>query len=503
MGFTQAWHLVGRLSGMLFLPLRKLFGPFHRRRRSLEEDQNDHLPPLPAPWTDPRWFRGGFPPRQHNLLQPLPHGHEYFTNLYDTLLSARERVTIAGWCLTPLMCLCRDHRLEDSIVADVLRRVSEQADVHVLLWSGAPTLFEPTQKMVEEARETLLRIAPRVRCELDHCAAFSHDLHQKAVTVDGHVAYVGGMDISTFQGDRFDTSEHPLRFGPNWHDVQVRMQGEVVRDVEENFCQRWNAVTGENLQPLPPVPPDPSWQTPAQIIRTIPAGFYGFAPQGEFGIFHALTTAIRNARRYVYLENQYIWAPEVVEALIEAMNRPRSEPFRVALVLPAKAYTGKYDNDEHVRRLSSEDAGRGMFHAYSLYAGGPAIGTTGYRYLPIYVHAKVTIVDDEWFSVGSANLNRRGLATDGEMNVQSVSPEVARALRIHLWSEHLGLPREHVATADPIALLDTEWTAAAERMEHALRTRGFPPPGNILTYNPGRNPGSRILDAIQDVTLEH
>jgi phosphatidylserine/phosphatidylglycerophosphate/cardiolipin synthase-like enzyme len=317
------------------------------------------------------------------------------------------------------------------------------------------------------------------------------------------VGYVGGIDLSTFQGDRWDTREHPLRFGPNWHDAQMRLEGEVVRDVEENFCQRWNAVTGDRLAPLDSPGLDPSWTTPAQIVRTVPAGFYPFAPEGEYGIRHALLAAIRQAERYIHLENQYIWDPEIVEALIAAMNRPHSGPFRIVLILPAHAYTGKYDNDEHVRLLHDTDGGRGIFHAYSLYATGPAFGSSGYRYLPIYVHGKVSIVDDAWVSVGSANLNRRGLATDTEMNVQAMAPEVARALRIHLMAEHLGMPEEAVAAVDPIHLIDQESRLTAERLTDRLR-RGEPPPaGHLYPYIPGSNPGSRLLDLMQDLTLEH
>jgi phosphatidylserine/phosphatidylglycerophosphate/cardiolipin synthase-like enzyme len=401
------------------------------------------------------------------------------------------------------MPLLRDRREVQSILADVLAKVSSRAEVYVLLWSGAPALFEPNRKLTQEVRQTLLEIAPRVHCELDNLAHFSHDHHQKAVTIDGRLAYVGGMDISTFQGDRWDTSEHPLRFGPGWHDAMVRIAGELVGDVEANFCERWNVVTGDQLQPLPAASVDPDWDTPAQLVRTVPAGVYPFAPDGEFGIYHAITTAIRKAERYVYLENQYLWSPEVVDALCEVMDRPRSSPFRIVLILPARAYTGKYDNDAHVRLLSEHDAGRGIFHAYSLYAGGPAIGTTGYRYLPIYVHAKISIVDDEWFSVGSANLNGRGLATDTEMNVQSIAPRVARDLRVRLWAEHLAMPAEEVAETDPCELVDTAWVREAQSMETCIRSRTIPVESQVRPYVPGHNVGSRVLDVIQDMTLEH
>jgi phosphatidylserine/phosphatidylglycerophosphate/cardiolipin synthase-like enzyme len=125
------------------------------------------------------------------------------------------------------------------------------------------------------------------------------------------------------------------------------------------------------------------------------------------------------------------------------------------------------------------------------------------HYQPIYVHAKVSIVDDEWFSIGSANLNQRGLALDTEMNVQSIAPELARALRVRLWAEHLSLPIDRVACADPIALVDTEWRAAAENLEARIRSSGVPVASKVRTYMPARNPASRLLDLIQGATLEH
>src|SRR5579859_3329534 len=247
-----------RASAALFMPVRKLVGPLHRRRSSLtgpELDRQSNLTPPGGPWgTDARWYGSDFPPRQHNCLQPLAHGDEYFAELLDALASARERVTIAGWCLTPLMSLQRHGPRSPSILVDVLRELSSRAEVFVLLWAGAPALFEPNLHYTKLVHATLRAGAPRVRTELDHRAAFSHDHHQKAVTVDGRVAFVGGMDLSTFQGDRWDTGEHHLRLGPNWHDVQMQLQGEVVRDVEENFCQRWNDVTGEDLRPMPAAP---------------------------------------------------------------------------------------------------------------------------------------------------------------------------------------------------------------------------------------------------------
>ncbi len=93
---------------------------------------------------------------------------------------------------------------------------------------------------------------------LDRTAHFSHCHHQKMIVVDGQVAFVGGMDLTTFQGDRWDQQDHPLRAGPNWHDVQVRIEGEAVTDVEHNFRQRWLGSGGDEDLPRTEIP----WPTP-------------------------------------------------------------------------------------------------------------------------------------------------------------------------------------------------------------------------------------------------
>ena len=500
-------EFVVSLSIILFRPLRLLLGPLHHRRRSLsasEEGREATFEALAAPWdSDPRWYRQDFPPRRRNRIRLLTHGDQYFTDLCQELRTAQIRVTIAAWALTPLMAVERAEDGSTTILAELLGEVSRNADVFVLLWSGASALFQPDTKTVEKARAQLLEIAPDLRCELDRTAVFSHDHHQKAVTIDGRIAYVGGMDLSTFQGDRWDTAQHPLRSGVGWHDVQVRLEGDIVEDVETNFCQRWREAVGDNIKPIPPTS-DETWDTPCQLIRTIPRAFYPqTVPYGHFGIRHALLETIAAAQEFIYLENQYLWAPEIVDALCEAMDRQNPDRFRIVVVLPARAYDGRYDNDDHVRKLVKHDAGRGVFAAYTLYSSGPAQSQTGYQYSPIYVHSKTTIVDDAWLVVGSANLNRRGLATDSEIALQSQNSRQARRLRLELWSEHLGIPVAELSAREPGELIDGAWKAQAAEMQRR-HDAGLPGPGwHVYPYAYRGSPQTRLLDHFQSLTLEH
>lgn len=139
---------IGRLSALLFLPIRRLIGPLHRRRKALSEAEKAErkLAALPPPWnTDGRWYPGDLSPRSHNLILPLIHGDQYFSDLMQELQAAKSRVTIAGWCISPMMPLIRGDGEEQARFVDVMREVSKRADVYLLLWSGAPHCSSQTR----------------------------------------------------------------------------------------------------------------------------------------------------------------------------------------------------------------------------------------------------------------------------------------------------------------------------------------------------------------------
>ena len=84
----------------------------------------------------------------------------------------------------------------------------------------------------------------------------------------------------------------------------------------------------------------------------------------------------------------------------------------------------------HVALIAADD-GAGRLLAATLRS------LSGTREDPLYVHAKVAIVDDRWLTVGSANLNAHALFNDTEMNVCTDDRGPARRTRLRLWAEHL------------------------------------------------------------------
>src|SRR6185312_7288492 len=80
-------------------------------------------------------------------------------------------------------------------------------------------------------------------------------------------------------------------------------------------------------------------------------------------------------------------------------------------------------------------AALGAYEHFTL-AGIAGLNTAGRR-TPVYVHAKLMLVDDVWATIGSCNLHGYSLFGNGEMNATFWSPDTVRALRSELCEEHL------------------------------------------------------------------
>ncbi len=433
------------------------------------------------PATGELWASGSPPPRPGCSVEVLIDGAAALPKLAQVLQGARHSVHITGWHLEPHFELERGP--SPLVLGELLAELAERVDVRVLVWAGAPVpLFHPTRSEVRQTVRTLVRDT-RIRCVTDPREHPFHCHHEKTVIVDGEVAFVGGIDLTDSGGDRFDLQSHPARRRLGWHDVATHITGPAVKDVEDHFVMRWHEVTGERLEPCEP--PPPSGEQTVQIVRTVADGMYKALPRGEFRILESYVNALHSAQRLIYLENQFLWAPELVEILADKLRDPPSEDFRLVVLVPARANNGQDDTAGQLGRLSAADDGKHRFLAASVRS------RTGDRGDPLYVHAKVGIVDDRWLTIGSANLNAHSLLNDTEMNMVCDDPELARDTRVRLWSEHLELEPDTVAGSDPCALVDERWRPLA--MEQLERLHKGERPTHRLLALPGISRRSRRL----------
>jgi phosphatidylserine/phosphatidylglycerophosphate/cardiolipin synthase-like enzyme len=423
---------------------------------------------------------GDPPPRSGNDIEILIDGESFLPRLAEELARAQSHVHIAGWYLSTELALVREK--ERLVLLDLLEELARKVDVRVLLWAGAPLpLFRPSRGEVRDVAKRLRGVGVHVALDAKERPLHCH--HEKLVVVDDRVASVGGIDLTSFNGDRYDSSAHPWRPGLGWHDASALVRGPVVADVAQHFRFRWQEIVGEEL-PVPATPAE-AGEHELQLVQTIPEKVYRARPHGAFRILESYIRALSSAERLIHLESQFLWSSELIEILVGKLRQPPRDDFRIVAVLPARADSGNDDSRGQVGVLADADAGAGRFLACALYARNGAVRE------PIYVHAKIGIVDDRWLTIGSANLNEHSLFNDSEVNLVSCEPELARATRERLWAEHLELPLDQVSGREPARLVDERWFPIAE--EQLDRRNRDDPLTHRLVRLPGASRRSRRL----------
>jgi phosphatidylserine/phosphatidylglycerophosphate/cardiolipin synthase-like enzyme len=431
------------------------------------------------------WFLPDVASADGNTASPLVDGASYFAELKGAIenVGTNPYLLIAGWRLDGETFI--DPANAESFNALITRAASSLAlRIRSMLWYFPGTIgnFGAAQGP-ENAAFTDLVASLGGEAILDNRLPngrfASH--HQKFAVVgsdDGHVAFVGGIDVAP---DRWDDQAHnssPLRepeFFRGWHDVQVKVEGPAVTDIWNVFQERWNdprrphnfPATGSSV-PTPladgerPAIPAGAGTHSVQVLKTYAcksnAGDgnqtpYPFAPAGNDSYQRGLVRAINNADHYVYVEDQYFWPSEVVNALADAVRRGVAVILMLSRDYDVDAFVPYHNflQNEAIEQLTNAEGEDDLVFVFHLEQSLPDPVTEERE--QIYVHAKTIIVDDRYFVIGSANSNRRSLTTDSELGVaivdnsavnssiggaqQSVGA-LARSYRKALWAEHLG-----------------------------------------------------------------
>nr|MDQ2717673.1 phospholipase D-like domain-containing protein [Chloroflexota bacterium] len=159
------------------------------------------------------------------------------------------------------------------------------------------------------------------------------------------------------------------------------------------------------------------------------------------------------------------------EHLLQALSGALARGVMVLLLLPDNPNVGREFTDEGLKYLweqAPQAVEQGRLQAYTL--GSSFRRDERMLYRSIYVHSKVAIVDDAWITLGSANLNNRGMRDDTAMNVALMQPEIAQALRILLMTEHLGVCDEDSLFQIIEAMTRAQHSSEAGSFKHFLRT---------------------------------
>jgi phosphatidylserine/phosphatidylglycerophosphate/cardiolipin synthase-like enzyme len=411
----------------------------------------------------------------------------YFEVLAESLPLARRSITILGWDVHSRVQL--GARAADgsgrelaALLADLARR-RPRLRIRILDWDYSFLLA--TEREPEPWR-ALDDATPRnVSFRLDgrHPVGACH--HQKLVVIDDSLAFVGGIDLTLA---RWDTPAHapddPRRVDPDgtryepFHDVQIALSGDAAAALGALARERWRRAIGRRFgawrgwprrrgAALWPASLDADLErVDVAIARTEPA----YAGRREVREVERLyLDTIAAARRWIYVENQYLSSRSIGEALARRLEAPDGP--EIVIVAP-RACSGWLEEatmgvlrQRVVRALEKAD----RFGRLRLLR--PVLPGDGAR---LNVHSKLLLADDAIARVGSANLSNRSMGFDTECDVQieargaaALQRGIAR-LRARLLAEHLGASEEQVDAA--FAASGGSLIGAIERLAGGDRT---------------------------------
>jgi phosphatidylserine/phosphatidylglycerophosphate/cardiolipin synthase-like enzyme len=465
-----------------------------------------------------------------NLVVALAHGHQYFERLHEVLglTVAGDLVLFTDWRGD------LDERLSGvgTEVVAVLRGVAMRGVlVRGLIWRSHPDQIHFSEQENVEFAELINAAGGEVFLDERVRRAGSH--HQKLVVVryqgrpDDDVAFVGGIDLCHGRNDDVRHQGDPQalliddRYGPRpaWHDLQMELRGPVIGDLVETFRERWEdplpldrgpwrrRLARAAAQPVRPGPLPVAIENASevgshavQVLRTYPSKRPSspFAPNGERSIARAYSKAFRRARRLIYVEDQYLWSFDAARALGEALRR---EPeLLLVVVVP------KFPDDDGWLAGPPNRVGQLRVIKYLQQIAGPRLAVYDLEVgkWPVYVHAKVCVIDDVWMTVGSDNFNRRSWTHDSEISCAVLDDTLdtrdptdpaglgdgarvlPRSTRLALWQEHLGLADVPVDPGDGFAMMRT--SADALDVWHESGRVGERPPGRLRNHRPSPVP---------------
>ncbi len=471
--------------------------------------------------SDPWFVTTSTPPRDGCKVEVLVDGEEAWKSVVAELRKAQDTIHITTWMYQSTTELLRPRELEWApyeerekyTIHEYLLRSPARKRLLLFDW---PVMGpeDKVKKLAKEAGDNFEVMEQKNPTKgsifwgskpeyvvAAHPAMKKHSLfnwgwlpvgsyHQKTMTIDSRVGFCGGMNLKE---NDWDTSDHdiydPRRCASDRspehrkkvslgqkrtdnaprHDFIARVEGPAVRDLEYNFNQRWNYTLDQKAKnwqsaskvaegPLPPK----AGSMRAQIVRTMPPPFH------DTGILQAHKRAIAMARRMIYVEDQYFRSRELSDAMREAKRR--SPDLHIIVVTPDPGFASRSWTRTCVETIQETAK---EFHPVRLqmWDGGEE------EFVPIDTHAKIMIVDDVWCTVGSANLNDRGMDYEGEINVAYLEPANVKALRLKLFREHLeGDPRLTGDIDNDVAVwkAHVSTNASAEEREVKPKSRIFP-----------------------------
>ncbi|MFH0926889.1 MAG: phospholipase D-like domain-containing protein [bacterium] len=456
----------------------------------------------------------------------------YFQAFYHTAKQARHYILLAGWQFDSGVYLLRgedkknvDGKIQFLPFLNSLCLNNPDLKIYILAWDFAFVFTfsrEWFQKWIfnwNSSKNLYFRF------DSAHPIGASH--HQKFVVIDGVIAFVGGIDISFNRWDDVDhLTKNPYRkniegisYEP-YHDIQAYGTGPIANYLADFFKIRWKLSGGGKIN-LPPPYKENKFKIETGITifsqkiavsRTQAESLVPPILASVNEIRNLYIDAIEASEEIIYIENQYFSSHAVYQALINRMRTKNRPSLQIVIILPRGLHTTSEiisigSTQANMLHCLTEVASR-YRHSLGIYY----TESRGVKKVPVYIHAKLLLIDDIFLSVGSANINNRSMGLDTEMNMNwEVTSKnnltfinSIKNCRVNLLAEHTNIKNvTELSRLGQIKGLVAYLDQIADSRKYSLRHHSTKAYDNDIRCPDGIEPKLILLDPKEPVVDEN
>jgi cardiolipin synthase len=341
----------------------------------------------------------GPPIVEGNAVETLLNGDQIFPPMLEAIRSAKKTVTFESY-------IYWEGEIAEQFTDALCDRAKNGVKVHVILDSvGADKIDDKYLKRMKDCGVEYVMYHGLHWYDIFATQRINNRTHRKLLVVAGTVGFTGGVGVADEWMGNADSPKH-------WRDTHYRIEGPAVAQLQAAFADNWMETTGHVLVGADYFPID--GKKPGDLTAQV---FKSSSDSGSESMELMYLLSMSAARKNIRLATAY-FVPD--KLTIKTLLAARKRGVSVQIIVPG----GKID-EKIVRRASRARWGE-MLQA----------GIEIYEYQPTMYHCKQMIVDDQWVSIGSANLDNRSFRLNDEANLNVMNASFAQE-QIKVFEEDL------------------------------------------------------------------